>query len=51
MRNKHPGPCYRCGKTVEKGQGRFERFFANGKKGWRLQHAACAIEHRTNKRN
>jgi hypothetical protein len=39
MRNKHPGTCYRCGKTVEPGAGHFERH--NG--GWRTQHAGCAI--------
>lgn len=42
MRNKHPGMCYRCGKWCEAGEGHFERFG----KGWRIQHASCAIEHR-----
>lgn len=42
MRNKHAGPCYRCPKVVEIGDGHFERF----RGGWRLQHAICAIEHR-----
>ncbi len=42
MRNKYPGTCYRCGKTVETGAGHFERH--NG--GWRTQHAGCAISGR-----
>lgn len=42
MRNKYPGPCYRCGKTVAKGAGHFERHAG----GWRVQHAECAIAHR-----
>jgi hypothetical protein len=42
MRNKHAGTCYRCGKTVEKGEGHFERH--QGK--WRVQHSSCAIERR-----
>jgi hypothetical protein len=42
MRNKYPGTCYRCGKTVEAGAGHFERH--NG--GWRTQHAGCAISGR-----
>ena len=42
MRNKYPGPCYRCNKLVKAGEGHFERF----RRGWRLQHASCAIEHR-----
>jgi hypothetical protein len=43
MRNRHPGTCYRCGKHCAAGDGHFERH--NG--GWRVQHAFCAIEHRT----
>lgn len=42
MRNRYPGTCYRCGKTVDAGDGHFERH--NG--GWRTQHASCAIAHR-----
>jgi hypothetical protein len=42
VRNKFPGPCYRCGKTVEAGEGHFERFG----RVWRTQHATCAIEFR-----
>ena len=42
MRNRHPGPCYRCGEIVEAGEGHFERF----RGGWRTQHASCAIKHR-----
>jgi hypothetical protein len=42
MRNRYPGPCYRCGKTVAPGDGHFERH----KGAWRTQHASCAIEHR-----
>ncbi len=47
MRNKYPGVCYRCGRTVEKGAGHFERH----KGGWRTQHAECAIKHREEKLN
>lgn len=43
MRNRYPGPCYRCGKTVEAGAGHFERVIG---KGWRVQHAECAIKYR-----
>lgn len=42
MRNRYPGSCYRCGGTVVAGDGHFER---NGR-GWRTQHASCAIKHR-----
>lgn len=45
MRNRYPGPCYRCGKTVEAGQGHFER---HGK-AWRVIHAACVLEQRREK--
>lgn len=44
MRNKYPGICYRCGKTVASGDGHFERY--KGSRKWRTQHATCAIEHR-----
>lgn len=47
MRNKHPGICYRCGKTVEKGKGHFEKNhgqFTGGK--WRLQHTKCCLDHK-----
>ena len=42
MRNRFPGPCYRCGETVEAGAGHFERIG----RGWRVQHAGCAIQFR-----
>lgn len=42
MRNKYPGPCYRCSVTVEAGEGHFERH----RGGWRLQHATCARKFR-----
>jgi hypothetical protein len=46
MRNKYPGTCYRCGKRVEVGEGHFERIPG---KGWRVQHAECAIKYRGTK--
>lgn len=46
MRNKYPGTCYRCGNPVAVGDGHFER---HGR-GWRTQHAACAIKHRNAER-
>lgn len=50
MRNKFAGPCYRCGETVEPGQGHFERIPLKQRKPgdpkWRTQHAECAIKHR-----
>jgi len=42
MRNKFAGTCYRCGKTVEAGDGHFERKHRK----WRIQHASCAIKWR-----
>jgi hypothetical protein len=42
MRNRFPGKCYRCGEVVASGDGHFERFG----RGWRTQHASCAIEYR-----
>jgi len=42
MRNKYPGTCYQCLKTVAPGDGHFERY--NG--GWRTQHASCCIRRR-----
>ncbi len=44
MRNKYPGPCYRCGKRVEVGEGHFEGGGRmRGMLGqWRVQHAECA---------
>lgn len=45
MRNKYKGPCYYCGKTVEVGQGHFERH--NGK--WRTIHAGCVLKQREEK--
>lgn len=46
MRNKFPGPCYRCGKIVLKGAGHFERHQG----GWRTQHADCAVKAKELKR-
>lgn len=46
MRNKYPGICYRCGKRVEVGEGHFERVPGRG---WRVQHADCAIKYRGTK--
>ena len=42
MRNKYPGPCYRCGMTVLAGAGHFERMAG----AWRVQHSDCAIRWR-----
>lgn len=42
MRNRFPGDCYRCGRWCAAGEGHFERLGS----AWRVQHAACAIEHR-----
>ncbi len=42
MRNKYPGPCYRCFEHVGVGEGHFELFRGR----FRLQHATCAIKHR-----
>ena len=44
MRNRFPGTCYRCGKTVEAGAGHFEKIV--GTRNWRVQHAGCAIKYR-----
>lgn len=43
MRNKYPGPCYRCGQHCKAGDGHFERVPGVG---WRVQHATCAIQFR-----
>jgi hypothetical protein len=43
MRNKFPGTCYQCGKTVEAGEGHFERH----KGGWRVQHVSCCLLRKT----
>ena len=45
MRNRYPGPCYFCGKTVEKGAGHFERRPG----GWRTIHAECVHVNRERK--
>ncbi len=37
MRNKYPGPCYKCHVWVDARAGHFERH----KGGWRIQHAEC----------
>ena len=42
MRNRFAGTCYRCGQRVEPGAGHFERH----NRGWRTQHAECAIAYR-----
>lgn len=42
MRNRFPGPCYRCGDMVAAGDGHFE--LNHGR--WRTQHADCAIRWR-----
>jgi hypothetical protein len=47
MRNKFPGVCYRCGKIVSAGDGHFERHLGK----WRTQHASCAIQARSAKKN
>lgn len=41
-RNQYGGKCYRCGEWCGPGDGHFERH----KRGWRLQHAGCAIVYR-----
>ena len=42
MRNRQPGLCYRCGRWCAEGEGHFEK----NPKGWRVQHADCAIKYR-----
>ena len=44
MRNQFAGTCYRCGETVEAGAGHFEK--TPFPRGWRVQHAECAIKFR-----
>lgn len=44
MRNRYPGKCYWCGKTVDKGEGHFEKIRPG--KGWRTIHADCVFEQR-----
>lgn len=44
MRNQFAGTCYRCGETVEAGAGHFEK--TPFSRGWRVQHAECAIKFR-----
>jgi hypothetical protein len=51
MRNRFAGPCYRCGKTVEAGQGFFERpdpkrrvkFNLHPSVKWLTQHKECSV--------
>lgn len=43
MRNRFPGPCYRCSHLVKAGEGHFERYSG----GWRVQHADCALRHQS----
>jgi hypothetical protein len=45
MRNRHPGPCYFCSKTVAAGDGHFERH----NRGWRVIHADCVFHQRVQK--
>jgi len=40
MRNQYRGTCYRCGETVEPGEGHFEKR-RHGR--WATHHATCAI--------
>lgn len=42
MRNKYKGICYYCGKTVEVGDGHFERHEG----GWRTIHANYVFKQR-----
>lgn len=50
MRNKYAGTCYRCGQKVDVGEGHFERYDKGfARKGWRTQHASCAIKYRGTK--
>lgn len=54
MRNAHPGTCYRCGHSVQKGEGHFEKVGRSHRKKWGnrcvgkwlIQHAECAIKYR-----
>jgi ribosomal protein L24E len=50
MRNRYPGTCYFCGKTVAKGAGHFESngFIAPGSQvvRWRTIHAECVFVNR-----
>lgn len=46
MRNRHPGPCFRCGEIVERGKGHFQMTREHGSRRWLLQHAECAIAYR-----
>lgn len=47
MRNRFPGPCYRCRTTVEVGDGHFELRHPRQVVGkFRLQHWDCAIFYR-----
>lgn len=57
MRNRYPGTCYRCGKTVATGEGHFEKWGYDHEKKWPnlnrfekptwlTQHLDCAIQHR-----
>lgn len=45
MRNKYKGTCYYCGKTVDPGDGHFER--EKGK--WLTIHADCVFKQRREK--
>ena len=45
MRNKYKGYCYYCGKSVEVGEGHFERYQG----GWRTIHADCVFKQREQK--
>lgn len=50
MRNRYPGTCYRCGQTVGKGNGHFEKVKGTRNQ-WRVQHANCAIKYRGTDKN
>jgi len=43
MRNKYKGICYYCGKTVEVGDGHFER---HDEGGWKTIRANCVFKQR-----
>ena len=46
MRNKLPGPCFRCEDIVEPGDGYYQRVKIAGKWGWHTQHKTCALRWR-----
>jgi len=48
-RNKYKGVCYRCGETVDPGEGHYQLSYRHDGK-FILQHADCAIKHRGSKK-